>query len=1003
MRVRTHVSLSRAAGSSLIVAAAFLLAAHGAGAATKYIPPFPPEPVPAANLMLTLSVDGKNVIDGDSLVVPQGVAVPVVIHARAMPGSSADWSPDNSLGSQEGSLTDADKFYLDFYEGDLFYGATFVSGEQMNKDGPVLQSSSTVTFPGPGTYSAVLYDSGVVRVGSGSSGGSLQDDRANIESWSGNPSSLKEAIGFVTFTVSADQCANGGCVSNVMFLPGIEGSRLYEGTGCGKPAEEKLWDPVGSSSVGNAFDALRGAGDARVAELALDTNGKSVCSDIYTKTDDVIDAVGGGNIYRSFIDEMNGLKSDGTIKDWEPVAYDWRLSLDDLLAKGAERDGKIYYEDATSTPYIEQTLRRLAASSKTGKVTIVAHSNGGLVAKALLAKLGDAEAAKLVDRVIMVAVPQAGAPSDVASMLVGYGAGIYKYGFPIVSDAAARAFASTSPMAYHLLPSADYLASIINEPTHPVVHFSGDAYATERSLYGNSIIDAPTLDAFLEAAHGERQEPAASNLMEAAVLSPSLVGYANSVHNALDAWAPPAGIKVDQIAGWGVDTVAGVDFYTGPKTDAATALAPVRSYRPIIIEDGDGTVTTPSALLTPSSENVKRYWVDLHTYNKDTSSSRNHADLFEVSPLQDFVRNLITNSTSTLPTYVSAAQPATVKEEKKLIFFLHSPLTLQLTDAAGNVTGLAANGAMTQDIPGSSYSEFGEVKYITVPEGRAYQLTMHGQASGTFTLDAQEMTGEAVTASSTIAGVPTTASTTVAMSIGPDLSALSPMTIDKNGDGTVDATVVPKLDGTVVFDTTPPEIRVTFSTSTQALAFIGTDDSGSPTLTVSTVYPTHEKSKKQNGKENRNENEEENKRRGVSTTTVTASDAAGNTATLVYTEQFPSHNQEETIALRAFAYNGATTTLSGVSADYEWEKNRKKGVVAFLAELVANGVSLDSRYKPEKNETTITRRAIARDDRSGRLDDDERDARSGSVTRETMPGMVVPYLETEKGSLIINY
>jgi pimeloyl-ACP methyl ester carboxylesterase len=50
-------------------------------------------------------------------------------------------------------------------------------------------------------------------------------------------------------------------------------------------------------------------------------------------------------------------------------------------------DGKIYYRGtnaATSTPYIIQELRRLAATSKTGKVTIIAHSNGGLLAKALL-------------------------------------------------------------------------------------------------------------------------------------------------------------------------------------------------------------------------------------------------------------------------------------------------------------------------------------------------------------------------------------------------------------------------------------------------------------------------------------------------------------------------------------------------------------------------------------------------------------------------------------------
>ncbi|MCR4333663.1 MAG: alpha/beta hydrolase, partial [Patescibacteria group bacterium] len=235
-----------------------------------------------------------------------------------------------------------------------------------------------------------------------------------------------------------DPCAiPGTCASNVLFLPGIEGSRLYEGPACGKSAEEKLWEPFES-----VWKAVRGVGDVKVRDLSLDSTGASICTDIYTKEGDVIDSVGGGNIYKSFLDEMNGLKVSGTINDWKPVAYDWRLSLSDLLTNGAERDGNIYYagnNGATSTPYIEQTLRALAATSKTHKVTIVAHSNGGLVTKALLNSLGDTEAASLVDKVILVGVPQTGTPADIGAILVGYNAGIYQHSFPIVSNAAARA------------------------------------------------------------------------------------------------------------------------------------------------------------------------------------------------------------------------------------------------------------------------------------------------------------------------------------------------------------------------------------------------------------------------------------------------------------------------------------------------------------------------------------------------------------------------------------
>ncbi|MFZ2500538.1 MAG: immunoglobulin-like domain-containing protein [Minisyncoccia bacterium] len=590
------------------------------------------------------------------------------------------------------------------------------------------------------------------------------------------------------------------CNSNVLFLPGVEGSRLYEGIGCGKTSEEKLWEPFDS-----VWGALRGVGDAKVKELALDATGASVCSDIYTKEGDVVDAVHGSNVYKSLIDEMNGLKAGGTMSDWKPVAYDWRLSLDDILNKGAQHGDKIFYEEATSTPYIEQTLRALAARSKTGKVTIIAHSNGGLVTKALLNRLGGETAKSLVDKIIMVAVPQSGAPADIGSMLVGYDAGIYalKGSLPVVSNVAARTFTQNAPMAYHLLPSANYLASIINEPTHPIIHFTGDAYLKEIAAYGNSIVDLHALDDFLLAKEGGREKPVESDLSSAEILNSTLIDYANSTHTALDAWTPPAGIEVDQIAGLGVDTVAGVDFYTLPAVSALTALGPVRAYRPIFIEDGDGTVPVPSALMIATSTWVNRYWVDLHSYNKLTPVKRTHADLFEIPSLQDFIKNILISSTSTLPAYISSNQPSPVVEGKRLTFFLHSPLTLQLADSAGNVTGLAIDGSVTQDIPGSTYGEFGEVKYVSVAQGN-YQLSLHGQASGTFSLDMQESSGGTITNSSTIANVPTTANTLASLTISGGIDAVSPLTVDTNGDGKT-ITIAPKSGEVVNYVLPEPE------------------------------------------------------------------------------------------------------------------------------------------------------------------------------------------------------
>lgn len=588
----------------------------------------------------------------------------------------------------------------------------------------------------------------------------------------------------------------GSCASNVLFLPGIQGSRLYEGEGCGLSEEEKLWEPFDG-----IFGALAGKGDEKMRRLFLDEAGKSVCTDVYVKKRGVLDTVGGAGFYQALIEQMDGLVADEAMSAWEPVAYDWRLSFDDLLANGQEEEGKIFYTKATTTPYIAQTLRALSANSKTGKVSIVAHSNGGLLAKALLRALGE-EAAELVDQVIVVGAPQTGAPQTIGVTLLGHNAGIYQYKVPIVSHAAARAFAQNSPMAYHLLPSEAYVESVKDDILHPLARFAGSGYEKESGAYGLTLDTFAELIDFLLAKNGEREDPEERDLYSAEILKEPLVEYATRVHGELDAWVPPEEIEFHQIAGWGVDTVAGIDFYTqvSPLAAGPVANQPRRMYRPIFVEDGDGTVPVPSALhMSTSTDNVKRYWLDLDSYFKETKERRLHADVFEVFSLREFIGNLLTDETGIEYPHISINQPRTLNAAKKLTFYLHSPLTLQLADPSGATTGLSADGEVTQDIPGATYGQFGEVQYVIAPEGD-YTLSMHGLDSGTFSLDIQESLGGEILTTTTVADVPTTADTKVTMAISSGSKTTSILSIDQNGDGEEDAQITPQTGTTVFYE-----------------------------------------------------------------------------------------------------------------------------------------------------------------------------------------------------------
>lgn len=600
-------------------------------------------------------------------------------------------------------------------------------------------------------------------------------------------------------TPATTPAAPVGTISNVLFLPGIKGSRLYkDNNGCTILCNSKLWDPSSDNDTVNLY---------------LDANGKSIRSDIYTKEGDVIDRVVTLKVYDSFIQQMNELQASTTYNygqfSWKPIAYDWRLSLQDIVNNGDKRGDRIYYDQATTSPYIETALVALASSSPTHRVTIVAHSNGGLVAKALMQKLGDAETARLIDKVIFVGVPQSGAPQALGALLYGDREAMPRNYAPfLVSQAKARALAENSPMAYHLMPSESYLRDT-QDPGHSIFGFSGtNLYTKEREAYGPSVDTVAERDAFLLAREGGRTKPAADDLSVANVLNLGLIEYANTTHASIDAWVPPVGVSLFQIAGWGVPSISGVDFYDEKNILGAT-VGHKRQYKPIFVEDGDGVVPVPSALMMgASTAEVQRFWFDLDSLSDITDSDYDHTNIFEAPPLREFIGNLMQGSTA-LSQFVSTAQPVSTSE-KKLVFQLHSPLTLGIYDAANNHTGLNKDGTIDENIPGVEYGQFGEVQYLISPAGQAYRLALEGLAAGSFSLDVQEQVGNTIVASTTFAGVPTTASTTVSFAITSGIADASSLQVDTDGDSTTDITLAPAVGATVPY--VPPVPVVTTTT-----------------------------------------------------------------------------------------------------------------------------------------------------------------------------------------------
>jgi len=798
---------------------------------------------------------------------------------------------------------------------------------------------------------------------------------------------------FPSFELAFDDGCVGECVSNVLFLPGIEASRLYQEEGsidCSTvppdttPSEEclhenQLWEPNRPVDVVKLFLTQEGKADP--------------AHEVYTR--DVIDEknvlpFGQGNIYKSFLNEM---------KSWETtyhitattVPYDWRLSLDDILSGGKKEGENIAYSKSTTTPYVLQELKHLAATSKTGKVTIIAHSNGGLVAKALINKLG-AEAGDLIDQIIFVAVPQTGTPQAIGALLHGYDQGLPFDSFPLIlTPEIARTFASTSPMAYHLLPSSAYFTSEGVTLHEPVATFAdGTLTAPFIARYGHAVNTPQELNDFLLGIEG-RSAPDATDVASPSVLHSSFLTYGAQIHDLLDdAWTPPSGIALHQIAGWGNDTLSEIRYFTGAK--CVNALPGVCAkyeaaleYSPIEVIDGDGTVISTSALtMSTSSPNVSRWWVNLQDYN-NKNIDRKHADILEVSELRTFIKaNILSHSTTTLPSFISASQPSST-DEARLRFVLHSPLALSASDTQGNIVSSA-----TSTIPGARYKRYGEVQVVILPASSTPTLFLNGEAAGSFTLELQEFQGTTMVTTSTFTGIPSSTSTLVSMNFTDGtITNASPLAVDEDGDGTTDFSLVPKVGEVITLppvptDTTSPEAVITFSTSTSAISITGIDESGTTTISSTTTYPTLKKNQKQYN--------------GIATTAVSIRDMAGNTTLLVYTEKLPSPPKRDIINLTSISYNGEVHNFGTTTLKYKWANNKTTGAYTMFATTFSTStVVIESHYRPKKHVTILMNKPIELDDEDN---DDTVDARP---IKTKLSGFIIPSIVTEQGKMNAAY
>lgn len=534
--------------------------------------------------------------------------------------------------------------------------------------------------------------------------------------------------------------------SSVLFLPGIQASRLYTDSFLG---EDRLWEPNDN-------------GDVR--QLALDENGNSI-NDVYTS--DVLDEIFGvDNVYLEFINLMNELVGDGVINGWTPFPYDWRQSVFDVVENGTPYpEGKRYPIDV---------VEALAADSRSGKVSIIAHSNGGLLAKALISELESQGKADLIDELIMIGTPQLGTPKLLAAALHGYDQ--EQVNGLLIDDGIARDVIRNMPGAYGLLPSETYFDS----RNDIVIGFdASDTTASFREEYGNAV----TYDELTNFLLGSDGRGRATTVFEAEILNSTLLTQANAERLLLDAWQPPDGVEVYEIVGVGVDTLTGFEYQEFPtwRCGIVGCGRGLDIYKPIpyLSEYGDETVVANSA---EGGESDATYYVDLNGLDEEGSEFRTHKDLTDSTPVKNLVQVLLGDVPVISLPFVSIEQP--IYATKRSLLSTHSPVHFYVQDTAGRRTGRVTLDEVREDIPDSQYFELGGSHFVVVPDGIEYTVVIFGEDEGGMTFRAAELDGEVQTETTRVNVATTTASTTITFAYRND--AFTDLRVDVEGDGLLD-------------------------------------------------------------------------------------------------------------------------------------------------------------------------------------------------------------------------
>lgn len=563
-----------------------------------------------------------------------------------------------------------------------------------------------------------LFDSG----GTAFNSDALQNITLNLSDFSGinHVSRTGNAGGLTSLTRVSDNSA----IIPVIIVPGVMGTRLNRVSN-----EEEVW-PQGVKM------ALPGPDDY-LDLLKLNFNGQQFTG-LEMNPSKIIEKEVFQIIYKVLID--NFLEQGYVLKTTLfTVPYDWRLDIREQVGRLADK--------------VEQAR----ANSPNDKINIIAHSMGGLLVKEYLANCTSTD---FVDKLILIGVPQLGAPKTFKILDSGDDLGMKFFGLGLNQDKI-KEISQNMLGTYQLLPSLRY------------VQANGGYVKDFRN--GVQILDYDQTKEFMVDS-GRNQ---------------LLLDDAEFFHENLDNNPFNASNVYNIIGCQNPETIVEFRIYDDDVVDITRG-------------EGDGTVPLTSALNL--SADFTKYFV---LYNE---TSIDHLDLVvdnrTIALIDDIIQNTVTSLPQGISTLVAdcfAVQPE-FGNETTIAFSTHSPVELHIFDSQNNHTGPTPNGDIDLGIPLSTYERIGENSFALVPAGDTYRIVVDAISGGNFDLKVKTFNGTEIIETVTYLDVPVQSDQTIAELVFLDTQSSLTLSLDQDGNGVFETAFPPNavLDATSSTDITPP-------------------------------------------------------------------------------------------------------------------------------------------------------------------------------------------------------